>query len=258
MDNIAEGNQFVWVPVDNTTDEEFNRIFKRQEGYWNTTIDSYLEKCGEADSSGRNSYLEKNNLDESKTTKQEAISMYSSVKAYGGFYIGRFEAGNENNILVVKKGAKVYNNIPWSASGKMQETEGTTGGAVELARNFDSRYENKSVTSTLCYGVQWDATLNFIDPNYITNAEIGTPKCDINSYVRNSTNKGWYNQEDSTQTGYFQIKNIYDLAGNVSEWTMESYETNLRVYRGGVYYQSGYEYSASCRFRFNNIANRIS
>ena len=259
MENTIQGNQFVWVPVDNTTEEEFKRIFQRQEGYWNTTKDSYLTKCGEADSSGENQYLKENGISETQKTKEEAKLMYSSVKTYGGFYIGRYESGKDKNgKLVVKKGMDVYNNIPWSANGKMQETTLKTGGAVELSRDFASKYKNRSVTSTLCYGVQWDAALNFIDNNYITKSSIGNPACDINSYVRNSKDKGWYEQETTTKTGYYKINNIYDLAGNVSEWTMESYDTNIRIYRGGVYYQSGYEYSASCRFRFTDIGKRIS
>ena len=166
MDNTAGGNQFVWVPVD-----DYSKI-QRQTGYYDGEIDTdvTITNTGEANSTGVNS-----KVTETDTTKQEAIAMYESVKDYGGFYIGRFEAGQEDGNLVVKKGKTVYNYVPWSANGSMQETTGTTGGAVELSRNFDSRYTNQSVISTLCYSVQWDAALNFIDPNYITNATIGTP-----------------------------------------------------------------------------------
>ena len=52
---------------------------------------------------------------------------------------------------------------------------------------------------TLMYGVQWDAALNFIDPNYITNATIGTPACSKDSYVRDSAGKGWYGQSNTTR-----------------------------------------------------------
>ena len=241
MDNTAEGNQFVWVPVDDYTK------FQRQEGYLRGEIDTRLSPCGEADSTGVNQYLADNSIQETDTTKEESIAMYESVKDYEGFYIGRFEAGQEDGNLVVKKGKTVYNYVPWSANGSMQETTGTTGGAVELSRNFDSRYTNQSVISTLCYSVQWDATMNFIDPNYITNATIGTPACGEESYMRGSTDQGWYEESIATSTGYYEIKNVYDLAGNVSEWTMESYYTSNRVYRGGFYVNSGSDYPSSNR-----------
>ena len=33
----------------------------------------------------------------------------------------------------------------------------------------------------------------------------------------------------------YRVKNIYDLAGNVYEWTLEAYDTIVRVLRGGYY-----------------------
>ena len=71
--------------------------------------------------------------------------------------------------------------------------------------------------------------MNFIDPAYAT----GT--CAEDSFVRDSSGKGWYNQNAPTTTGSnanYAVKNIYDLGGNVSEWTMEASETLRRVYRG--------------------------
>ena len=243
MDNTAGGNQFVWVPVDDYDD------FKRQAGYSSGKSETWPSDYGEADSTGVNI-----KVTETDTTKQEAMAMYESVKNYGGFYIGRFEAGQEDGNLVVKKGKAVYNNVPWSETRSMTEDEeidGTENGAVEQARYFDSRYANQSVVSTLCYSVQWDAALNFIDPNYITNATIGTPACSEDSYVRDSTGQGNYLDDDSTNnpgnTGLYVKNNIYDLAGNVEEWTMESYGPIHRVTRGGFYYTSGSEFPSSSR-----------
>ncbi|MEG1204642.1 MAG: SUMF1/EgtB/PvdO family nonheme iron enzyme, partial [Clostridia bacterium] len=45
----------------------------------------------------------------------------------------------------------------------------------------------------------------------------------------------------------WSTKNIYDLAGNVWEWTMESYSTTYPVIRSGCYNRSGSDYSASHR-----------
>jgi formylglycine-generating enzyme required for sulfatase activity len=85
------------------------------------------------------------------------------------------------------------------------------------------------VTSTLCYGVQWDAALNFIDTNY----ETGNVADD--SYVKDNTGTGNYSSPLAT-TGSkiaYQQKHIYDMAGNIWEWTMEAYGTVYRVGRGG-------------------------
>ena len=109
-----------------------------------------------------------------------------------------------------------------------------TGGAVELAKNFDTERGYISVTSTLIYGVQWDAIMAWIDPAYKTGS------CESDSFVRDSTEKGNYSGS-LAKTGSnvnHAVKNIYDLAGNVLEWTMErssfvgSNRKNARVIRG--------------------------
>ena len=105
------------------------------------------------------------------------------------------------------------------------------------------------VTSTLCYGVQRDAALNFIAPNYESGNSTG--------YVKDSAGKGNYSGNIAI-TGSkiaYQQKHIYDIAGNVWEWTMEAYDNNLRVYRGGSYNGDGSENPASCRG--NDISERI-
>ena len=105
--------------------------------------------------------------------------------------------------------------------------------------------EKYGVTSTLIYGVQWDAIMAWLDPAYTT----GT--CDTeNSFVANSTGKGYYGQSSPTTTGSdanYAVKNIYDLAGNVYEWTMEAYGSTYRVFRGGCYDGSGELSPASSR-----------
>ena len=70
---------------------------------------------------------------------------------------------------------------------------------------------------------------------------------------------GWYsdNSGDNPQKtgidireenkGSNQVKKIYDLAGNVEEWTMESCDTYNRVPRGGDYSSAGSYCPASSR-----------
>ena len=139
-------NQFVWVPV---SKENFETEFVRREGYKiQGSLDNVINYCGEANAEGINDKVE-----ETETTQEEAKKMYASVKRNEGFYIARYEAGKDSNGNVVfQKNADVYNKIPWSANGdSMQETTGTTGGAVELSRNFANANNYKTVTSTLIY-----------------------------------------------------------------------------------------------------------
>ena len=87
--------------------------------WWLQNIDvykrQYLDSGGEADSTGTNQYLEKNGMQETETTKQEAMEMYASVKEHGGVYIWRYETGNDGSgKAVVRRGDNVYNNIPVS------------------------------------------------------------------------------------------------------------------------------------------------
>ena len=237
-----KSNQFVWVPV---SQENFETEFVRRAGYRNGSLESEsMTDYGEANAEGVNE-----KLTESETTQAEAKEMYASVERNAGFYIGRYEAGkNSSGNVVVQKGADVYNNITWSKNKTMNEetaTENTQDGAIELARNFDTANNYTTVTSTLCYGVQWDVALTFIDPEYT-------------GYAKNSDGMGWY--KDNYQEGNAEQKtgidtegntnspkNIYDLAGNVYEWTMESSRTYSRVIRGGNCSNSGSSTPASIR-----------
>ena len=251
-------NQFVWVPVTYSD-------FQRYAGYSSGSLQSFSSSYGEVDSSGNNTNAQ---VTESSTTQTEAREMYASVQRNGGFYVGRYEAGTTSertedsqitNDVVIKQGAYVYNNVTWSKNETMNEeepvegTENNPDGAIELARNFDTVNNYASVTSTLIYGVQWDAIMAWIDPAYKTGA------CDTeNSYVANSTGKGNYEEDANTNpwkgevttTGAseaYAVNNVYDLAGNVGEWTMESYYTSRRVNRGGSYYGTGSINPASYR-----------
>ncbi len=242
-----KGNQFVWVPV------EDDSAFKTYEGYKNGDIDSKLENCKEPYENGYANEVSEYN------------AMKESVLEHDGFYVGRYEAGTtstepraENSGIeddvVVKQGANVYNYIGWSNSNDMTVE---TGGAVQKAKEFADEKGYTSVTSTLIYGVQWDAIMAWIEPRYKDKNKAEELLAEKN-FVANSTGKGNYKEDENTNpwkgkvttTGAsadYAVKNIYDLAGNVYEWTMESYYTNGRVCRGGHYNGTGFNNPASFR-----------
>ena len=166
--------------------------------------------------------------------------MMQSVEKNQGFYVARYEAGNENGTVVSKKGATVYDNVAW---GDSMTSPGGSNRAVTKAKGMYSDKNTYNVTSTLIYGVQWDAIMSWIDPAYETSS------CTSDSYVRNSRGKGNYsNKATSGSNDNYRVKNIYDLAGNVTEWTMEA-EYNLnRICRGGNTADTGASGPASHRW----------
>ena len=207
-----QGNQFVWVPVENDTD------FQRYAGY----EDSKLQDISSYTEPYANGY---------ENEEVEYNEMKKSVLKYNGFYVGRYEASNNGGKAESKQGKQVWNKIAWGTS---MSDIGTTG-AVYKSQQMYSDKEKYGVTSNLIYGVQWDAIMQWIDPEYKN--EDGK-LYEKNSFVANSTDKGNYSGSVAALTGSnenYVVKNIYDLAGNVCEWTAEANTTGNRVIRGGDY-----------------------
>ena len=200
------GSQFVWIPVSNEADLERTE-FDSTTGQPTTGLSSnYTEPYA-------NGY---------STEESEYTTMRTQVLKYGGFYIGRFEAGVNSTTLrdeittaqtvVCKKGVAPYNYVPWGADmNDASEVEGESG-AVYLAKSMYS--SSSSVTSTITYGCQWDAMCRYIGDSQRTTPTKSKPE--LTGSVSTDVSK-----------------NIYDLAGNCYEWTMEAYDTDCRVRRGG-------------------------
>ncbi len=219
VSGLDMGNQFVWIPVSSEADLE--RTEFDTNGQPTTGLStSYTEPYAKGYS----------------TEAEEYNTMKTQVLKYGGFYIGRYEAGINSTTLrsdvttaqtvVCKKGVAPYNYVPWGkAVNDASEVSGQSG-AVYLAKNFASQHNYTSVTSTLTYGCEWDAMCRYIGDSQRT-----TPKKDAPELTGSV----------STDVS----KNIYDLAGNCFEWTMEANGTNSRVLRGGGY---GSAYPVSNRY----------
>ena len=225
-----KGNQFVWIPVASEADLK-RTAFNTSTGKPTTGLSvDYTEPYA-------NGYPKE---------AEEYNTMKTQVLKYGGFYIGRFEAGVDSTTprtiytpaqkVVIKKGVAPYNYVPWGkAMNDASEIEGKSG-AVYLAKNFAVQEKYTSVTSTLCYGSQWDAMCRYIGDSQRTTPRKDKPE--LTGAVEKDVSK-----------------NIYDLAGNCWEWTMEANDSGDRVRRGGRY---SYDYPVSSRdynFPFSNNVN---
>lgn len=254
----SKGNEFVWVPVNNIEN------FKLIDDYRNGKLGDWVinKKVKEPFEFGYETEIEEYN------------KMKKSVELNKGFYVGRYEAGTVNNVertnnsgisesVIIKKGVPIYNYIAWSNSNDMSNE---IGGAVEKSKHFGIENGYTTVTSTLIYGVQWDYIMQWIDSNYRAGM------CNVeNSYVANSTGKGNYKINNIANTiattgsnDLYKVKNIYDMAGNVSEWTMESCNSLNRIRRGGSYTHDPFGFPASRRNSdtqsslYDNVGFRIT
>ena len=247
-------NQFVWVPVANPsemygTDKDGKKWGKLYNFSANgITAKNWTEQdrvMSITATSGSDSYREPDVVDSDSSNsitisqlETEFNDMITSVEKYGGFYIGRYETGNlsQEKATVVKNNTDIGNQTWYSMYKKAK------GIAV-----------NNNVTSSMIWGSQWDATMRWM---YNSGNE------EKKKYTYDSTGKGNYSGTNGNQpiaTGSIEayaVNNIYDMAGNVSDWTIEAYSTVLRVTRGGNYSDDGSNGPASVR-RSSNPTNSI-
>lgn len=156
--------------------------------------------------------------------EEVAADIIESVKKYGGFYFARYHASNENGKLVFKKG-----NMPWCKINYQD--------AERLAAHYSQG--SKDVKSCITSGEAFDSVLRWIiKSNAKTYDEV----------VEDSQNWGnyWDEVNDShcevMPTGSeerWSVLNIFDIAGNVEEWTSERWKAKFRAVRGGNYDGSG-------------------
>ncbi|MCI9275878.1 MAG: hypothetical protein HFJ24_08225, partial [Clostridia bacterium] len=222
-------NQFVWVPVADSSKmfEEYNGkdvsklyTFDRTnetyslEGTWNergshepnvikgdgTKYDAVASNYSSAGIIGIT------NANQFKTQLEtEFIEMKASVEKYHGFYIGRYETGEGEKVI---KGINPLVNRTWYKLYQM---------------NKDMIKEN-GIKSSMIWGSQWDQTMIWFD----------TQGGEKKNYVYDSTGKGNYGT-NVTSTGsnlVYAVNNIYDMAGNVDDWTIEASYISGRILRG--------------------------
>ena len=216
--------------------------------------------------------------DEYKTAYQK---MLKSVYTYGGFWIGRYEAGIEGTTTETT-------NARTSSSARISIETSPKAISQKDAIPYNYVYcseaqalakemtPNNSYTSSLMFGIQWDLVCKYLEVKSTLETS------DINS---NSTSWGNYSNvertissdkaKQSTDYGYTWTAitgtkpassvllttgasdetnkmNIYDFAGNEWEWTLEKTSDSYGpcASRGGYYSYTGSDFPASYRYRY--------
>lgn len=129
--------------------------------------------------------------------------------------------------------------------------------ATKTNLTSDSRtignYYNSEITLNRGRFAQTNDLLNWFDYN-------SDEKADLVTGNKKKTQSSYFNGILLTTGASEQTKlqNIYDIAGNIYEWTLESANITSTpcIRRGGSYYSNGSNESAKCRiYNATNISN---
>ena len=162
----------------------------------------------------------------------EYNGMIKVVEEAGGFWVGRYETSKMSTdtskdtsttdfIQVIKGTTEGINNVNWYRMYAQQ-------------KNYEKHLSKSNVKSSMIWGSQWDQIMIWMKEKENTTKG--------GFYVTNSVGMGNYgnisgvddghdNTNNPAATGCFDVKNIYDLAGNVYDWTLEANGTVSRVLR---------------------------
>ena len=169
----------------------------------------------------------------------EYKAMIESVSKYGGFYIGRYELSEAG----VQKDKATLTNTNW----------------YNLYKKCTELQASDKVKTQMIWGCQWDVTMNWlISSGAKTSNEVNTDSSSWGNYKdalvtandRTTVLKA-SGEEQKLNTGvttFTMANNIYDLAGNVWEWTQEANLDFARAGRGGYFSRNSSDGSASERY----------
>ncbi len=223
-------NQFVWIPVASADAYQRERSYP---SYYDSNIDTTPANSTFTDTG----YLPSNIQPTTDDATNNETAERTAVLKYNGFYIARYEAGNEKSKVVSKQNATVYTN-------ETQESFKTIG---KTMYGDSSTY----VKSAMCSGIQWDMVMKFVDGKKDGNNK----NYDVRTY-NEARHKGDNVGVEKTGNNISdKVQNIYDLEGNCYEYVAEKNNTSIPfVSRGGGYHNLSY-YRASERYSFNGDAN---
>ncbi len=237
------GNEYVWIPCTKDT-------YKREETAWGIEDDNGTKAIKDEltltgvtpseveDANGITTTVLNEIVEQVKNEK-------ASVKANGGYYIGRYETGNENNVAVIKQNQEPYTNIKWSE-------------AYALAKGID--VGNKA-NSYLCSSYAWDTAIKFIQ-THSTATNYAT--------TRENFNENWIDKNVKDKNGNVIKKagtavilntgvttswaNIYDMGGNTAEFSTElnPNTSEIAILRGGICTANLYDFPAGYRWDFKS------
>ena len=252
----CERNQWVWVPVPDVsriydTNTRKSKLYSiTQTGRSNYSNSNY-EPGVLPNNRDNERYFSQYNMPgmtkkkllyELETELDETIK---SIEKYGGFYIGRYENGETKTVKPVVKRMSSNPYASW----------------YDTYVNLRTLVPNENLKANIIWGCLWDETLQWFresgaktDEDIYNSASWGNHKDSENfTYYTNvagstgSKTKGSGKSIPTGSTERNKANNIYDMAGNQWEWTLEGYGNFNRRVRGGKYSNNASGFSVGSR-----------
>lgn len=232
------GNQFVWIPANTSTGATINLS-----NGGNKTL-----KYQRTDF-GKQVFVNYSNCYETMPTDEE-----KSINENGGYYIGRYEAGDSESVdsngkKVMRTSSSPQNHKAVVKKDQVPYLYITISNAKSLAEGFGTTQGYSTVKTKLISSYAWDTAVNFLQ---IKNSDYGTSSIEGNYYDTefyyadfDQTEKSSYKSKNVGQlipTGKTtSVSNIYDMGGNAYEWTSEMCSNSTSgsyIHRGGGFDQN--------------------
>ena len=254
IENGTDGNQFVWVPVGTIKNKKGSTStitlgryssFTATNGVYTpaqvASVENYTKAVTISDGYQELSTFRAGNTATNSTaqnaTARNLEEFISTTLANGGYYIARFEASGTASKITSKYNQTLLTKITQPNAAKAaREMYG------EVKENDELIYASDLVNS-----YAWDTAIIFIQ-TYST-------ETDASSYASKNKSASFAN------TGINNDKycNIWDMSGNVNEWTTESSTRTFGssftpcVYRGGYCYTDGGGHGSYTSYRSGSI-----
>ncbi len=263
-------NEWVWIEVP----KSIYTTAKSSEDYENIEKDMQTYASGYQDNNCMDNWYDKeqHGFENSNQYNEWKNNMLKSVYEKGGFYIGRYEVGTDiartsnsptEATPIIQADAYPYNYVTCEQAQMLAKSLATEGN-----------------TTSLMFGIQWDLVLKDIEVkgaktqselkansttwgNYLNSSfDVTKKKVQYANSPATKINWAWIDNKFTKSnlsdvllttgaTNRNKVLNIYDLAGNVWEWTLEGTNDTGKPcsVRSGSSHDNGDTYAVSQRFK---------